>query len=470
MSLQQNSFPTVSERETVSTIGKYKKLYANDSMNVLMLHELIKKQYKDISDLVYISHAIPAHVSDFYADFVSGDVEDMQILLDPSDSKYDEDLVNQLYENDFKEQVNDWATSQSEFGFTSLYTYLDLDNTVKYEDIPNDQYFPQPDGSVVIATYKKDPSDFNKQALVLLTQHFKVVGGKTTIDRQAWKCDERGVNVAPWTIEAWNSTFGKNYKPTDSLDVDELPFVQVDNGRKTSDGFGKSDYVDIVPQLAEINERRTQMSTQFLKNLDARLVLPKYLQGEDGNPKEFDTIFIDNKEQDTARFVVPDGALLTEAEEHIMSQIRIISTVTGVPLWALTKGNAPERVESLRIQLFSAIRKTHRKRAKLRRGMQDLIRIGFKLAGTPLTADPIIKFGDVLPVDESVQATTESTKVTSGLSSRVSAIMRLENISEDDAQDELDKIREEDKVAGVVNPADAPQITDPNYVDPNNQV
>lgn len=264
-----------------------------------------------------------------------------------------------------------------------------------------------------------------------------------------WRTDEKGINTQEDTIEKWNALTGRSLKPTDILAIDALPFVQADNGRRTKHGYGKSDYADIIPQLAEINERRTQMATQFLKNLDAKMVLPKGLQDDDGNVRQFDTIFVDGKEQDIARFVTQDSTLFAEAEEHIMSQIRIISTVTGVPLWALTKSTAPERVESLRIQLFSAIRKTHRKRAKLRRALQDLIRVGFKLAGTELTQDPIITFGDVLPSDDLIVAETEGTLVRSGLSSRRSSIMRLNSMSEADAQRELDQIEAENRLAGA---------------------
>ena len=438
----------MTERETIQCLGNFAKLYRNDSMNVLMLHELIKKQYKKLSDLVYISHALPAYISDFFADFVSGDTDDLQIILDPADAGQQEELDVQIYENDLKEQVNDWATSQSEFGSVPLYTYLDDESNVIYEDIPNDQYFPQTDGSVIIATYKRDPSGVTGKELILLTQHFHLENGKVTIDRQVWKTDEKGVNTLNVTIDVWNKLTGRTLRDTDMMDIDELPFVQADNGRKTKDGYGKSDYADIMPQLAEINERRTQMATQFLKNLDAKMILPKSAENEDGTPKEFDTLYIDTKEQDVARFMTPDSTLFAEAEEHIMSQIRLISTVTGVPLWVFTKGTAPERVESLRIQLFAAIRKTHRKRAKLRRAMQDIIRIGFKLTGTALTADPIIKFGDVLPEDDLIVAETQSTLVRSGLQSHRSAIMKLGNMTEEDAQKELDQIEAENKIAG----------------------
>lgn len=449
MALKANTFPTIAERDTITCLGNYAKLYANDSMNVLLIHELIKKQYEKLSDLVYISHALPAYISDFFADFVSGDTDDLQIILDPADKAHQDELDTQIYENDLKEQVNDWATNQSEFGFVTLYAYLEDDSSVVYEDIPNDQYFPQGDGSVVIATYRKDPTDPLGKRLILLTRHFQLGSGKVTIDTQCWLTDEKGVNTQTVPLTQWQTVTGRLFQETDTMDIDELPFVQADNGRKTKDGYGKSDYADIIPQLAEINERRTQLSTQFLKNLDAKMVLPKSLENEDGNPKKFDTIFAEGTEDAAIpRYVSPDNTLFSEAEAHIMSQIRIISTVTGVPLWALTGSSTPERVESLRIQLFAAIRKTHRKRAKLRRAVQDIIRIGFKLQGNELTEDPIIKFGNVLPEDGLIAAETESTLVRSGLSSHRSSIMRINNVTEEDAQKELDVIESENKIAG----------------------
>lgn len=452
MSKKIDNFPTLTERETVTTLRKFDKLYRNEQFSVLGVHELIKKQYKNLSDLVYISHAIPARVADFYGDFVAGDPEKIliQVSSDENDNESRQsDLNTIIFNNDLPEKIHDFATDQSEFGFCVLYAYKDDMGDIILEAVPQDQYFPQKNGDVIIATYRKDLSNAVNPKTYMLSQTFSMVKGNVKVTREVFICDDKGVAKESSTLEAWATLTGTTLDPEVDLgDLGQLPLVQVDNGRKTSTGYGKSDFADIIPQLAEVNERRTQIATQFLKNLDAKMQLPASMANEDGKIEPFDTVLIENKEDPDAKYITNDNALITEAEEHIMSQLRLISEITAVPMWALTKGTMPERVESLRIQLFSAIRKTNRKRAKLKRGLQDIIRIAFKMLGTPLENDPMIKFSDVIPTDELVQAETESAKVTAGLSSKRSAIMRLENLTEEEAQQEMDQIAEENALAG----------------------
>lgn len=454
MSKKINNFPTLTERETVATLRKFDKLYRNEQFAVLGVHELIKKQYKNLSDLVYISHAIPARISDFYGDFVAGDPDRMVIQVSSDENDGDSkqgDLETIIFNNDLPEKINDFATDQSEFGFTVLYAYKDERGDIIIESVPQDQYFPQRNGDVVIATYKKDLTDQINPKTYMLAQTFSmdIATGNVKVSREVFVCDDKGVAKEGSTLEKWAELTGRVLEVEVDLGaLNMLPLVQVDNGRKTTTGFGKSDFNDIIPQLAEINERRTQIATQFLKNLDAKMQLPASMADEDGKVEPFDTVLIDTKDDPEAKYITNENAMIAEAEEHILSQIRIISEVTGVPMWSLTKGTMPERVESLRIQLFSAIRKTHRKRAKLKRGIQDIIRVAFALLGTPLEKDPMIKFSDVIPTDDLVQAETESAKVIAGLSSKRSSIMRLENLTEEEAQAELDQIAEENALAG----------------------
>lgn len=458
--VEATKFPSTTERERISTLRSYQKLYENEQLAVLGLHELIKKQYKKVADLVYLSHAIPARVSEFYGDFVAGDIENM-IIAAGNDSTDDEQFVTDIvYNNDLKEKIFDYAVNQSEFGFTVLIGRLDEEQNYIIEEVGQDQYFPQKDGSIVFATYKKDPADPSEKRLLLYTQHYRLDNGKVVIERQAWTTNDDGVAQDAYSLESMAKIMGKEtIEVTTTLDnLDELPIRQVDNGKKTKWGFGKSDYVDIFPQLAEVNERSTQISTQLLKNLDAKLVVPSDALDEEGKLKEGDTFGLADKEQVIPQFVTNTNTMLTDANTHITNQLKFISFTTGVPMFELLRSAMPERVEALRMELFSAVRKTHRKRAKLARAIMDMIRIGFKMSGKTFDQDPTVKFGDVIPTDDNIQANTESVKVTAGLSSRVSAIMRLENIDREAAEKELEDINNESTMAGAVDTTQPPVI------------
>jgi hypothetical protein len=460
MSVQLTKFPSLSERERITTLRKYQKLYENEQYVVLGLHEIIKKQYKNLSDLVYLAHAIPARISEFYGDFVAGDVENLIIEAGTGVDEDEELMTEIVYENDLKEKIFDYAVSQSEFGFCVLLGRVDEDGIYHIDEVPEDQYFPQRDGSVVFATYKKDPEDKTGKRLLLYTQHYSLVGEDVIIERQAFNTDDNGVASSVYDLTKMALVMGKTViEPSSKIEgLGELPIRQIDNSKRNKYQFGKSDYADILPQLAEVNERSTQVSTQFLKNLDAKLVIPTSVLDEDGKLKNAEVFALENKEEILPQFVTNTNSMITEAREHMLSELKFVSFITGVPMFELLKSSMPERVEALRIQLFSAIRKTTRKRSKITRALKDMLRIGFKMKERELEEDPVIKFSDVLPRDENTEATTEATKVGAGLSSRRSSIMRLEGISEEEAEKELEQLNLEATMAGVIDTTQPPQI------------
>jgi hypothetical protein len=424
-------------------------LYEGEQYKVLGLHDIIKKQYSKEKDIVYLSNPIPARVADFYGDFVSGDLEKMVIAGDSGKPEVDDFVDETVYENDLKEKMTDIGTRQSEFGYVPLLGWVDEDDIYHIDEIPQDQYFPQGDGSVVIATYKLNPAPMFDKELLLLTKHYELVNGKVLITREAWKCDGKGIVQSVYSLEAMAAIIGRPLVPTETLEIDDLPIRQIDNTHRSREGYGKSDYCDIVPQLAEINERTTQIATQLLKNLDAKMQLPASMFDEDGKVKYFDSVAIESKEDPDAKYITNANPLITDAQEHILGQIKMISFSTAVPMFEILKSTMPERVESLRIQMFQAIRRTNRKRAKISRAINDMFRIGFKLKGIEYDEDITLKFSDVLPSDELNEANTESIKITSGLTSRKSAIMRLEGYTPEEADEEMKQITSEDKIAGV---------------------
>lgn len=459
MAVELRKFPNDIERDRIAVIGDYRKLSEdNEQFAVLGVHDVIRKQYKDAKSLIYLAHAIPARISEFYGDFVQGDVDKLIIAPKKSDNQDLVDFVKQVvYENDLKERISDIGEEQSEFGYVVLLGRLDNDGNFIIDIVPPDQYFPQPDGSVIFATYKRDPDDITGKRLLLYTQHYQMVNGKCQIERQAFKTDERGVASEEYSLSAMSQILGREIKPLEVIDIDELPIRQIDNGRKTKYGFGKSDYADIMPQLAEINERATHISTQLLKNLDAKMALPQSLF-VDGVLPQGDAYAIGSKDDIIPQYISNTNTLIADVREHIIFELKIISFVTGVPMFHLLGTAQPERVESLKIQLFSALRKTTKKRAKIKRALLDMFRIGAKLKNIPLDDDIIISFSSPLPEDELVEAQVEQIKVQAGISSRVSAMERLENYSEEEAINELKRIANEDRITGVVDTTTPPSF------------
>lgn len=461
-----NEFPSLPERTRVETLRKYQKLYENDQMEVLGIHELIKKHYKKLADLVYLAHAIPARITEFYGDFVQGDTDRLTIKADTGDDNDEKWVEETVYENDLVERINDYAEAQSQFGFVTFLGWKDEDGKFHIDAVGADQYFPQRDGSVVFATYKKDPEDKDEKKLVMHTQHYQLKEGKVLVEHQAFRVNELGVAIEVYPLDAMGKLVGRTLLEKETIEIDELPIRQADNGRRSKWGFGKSDYHDILPQLAEVNERVTHASTVFLKNIDAKMVVPGSALTEDEKTgevklKQQDVYVADSKEDVTPSYVTNTNPLLADAREHVATELKFIEWVTGVPMWVLTKGQQAEKVESLRIALFSAVRKTSKKRARIRRSLLDLFRIGAKMCEQSeklQTTDITIAFSDVLPEDELTQVEVETSKITAGISSRKRAMQRIENYTEDEADAELALIRQEDQIAGIGLPENAPSV------------
>lgn len=453
-----NKFPNDIEVTRINTMRDYHRLYENHQSGVLPLHEMLKKQFNKESESLYIAHAIPSKISDFYGDFVQGDVTRLRIYLADDSEDSTKTLNDIIKTNNLKERIYDFAVNQSEFGYECLVGYVEA-GKFKIASVGKDQYFPQPDGSVIFATYIRDPQDSNPdlaaRKLFVYTQHYRLEGGKTIVDRQAWLTDGKAKIKEAVTLER----IGITAQPTETIDLDILPIVQIDNGRKTKWQFGKSDYADIMPQLQEINERTTHISTQLLKNLDAILELPQVdgLKDEAGNWKKVDTIELPNNETARGRFITNENPLLDEAFKHIDRQLHMISWLSGVPMFELLQSGQPERVESMRIKMFNAIRKTDTKRARITKGVQEIIEIGFKMLKKDLGDNEIvIEYSDVLPTDPLIEAQIEETKVRAGISSKESAMRRLENYDSDEAAAELERINQENIAGGAIDPNAAP--------------
>lgn len=459
----KNVFPNATEIERINTLEKFDKLYENRQREILPLHQIIKKQYKNNEDIIYLGHAIPAKIADFYGDFVQGDVNRMTLDYDDDDANV-ETFENIVIDNEIEERINDWATQQSISGYCVLLAYV-VDGRIVIQDVDPDQYFPQSDGSVIFATYFRDyktlneaVTDHSQADLLLYTQHYTEANGKVVIERKVWSTDVDGKAKEDLGEEKLKMYF--DVEALETLDVDTIPVVQIDNGRKTKYGYGKSDFADIIPQLTEINERRTHIATQLLKNLDAKIELPERadMKNDDGSLKYFEFIMRADKDEPETRYVTNDNPLIEATEKHIMSQIQMISFLTDVPVWGLTENSSPEKVESMKIKLFAALRRTDRKRAKMNRGIEKLIEISFKLLGKEMNGKIVLQFSTVLPTDDLVDAQVEEIKIRSGLSSARSAMKRLENYTEEELDKEQELIRNENISSGAVNPNNVPVL------------
>lgn len=149
-------FPNDVEIQRMKTMKDYHHLYENRQRVVLPLNDVVSKQFSKAKETIYVAHAIPSKISDFYGDFVQGDVTRLRIYTNEGDEK-DKKVQEIVQKNDLTEKIYDYAVNQSEFGYEILVGYI-KDGVFTIQAVGKDQYFPQADGSAIFATYLRDPN------------------------------------------------------------------------------------------------------------------------------------------------------------------------------------------------------------------------------------------------------------------------------------------------------------------------
>ena len=437
------TFPTVEDIRRLELIKKYSQLVDNEQYATFGLNELIKKEMPTL-ETIYVSHAIPDKICDFYGDFVQGDVLDMVIDSD-GDEAEKQKVTDIVSSNDLKNSVYDYAYGQTAYGYVVLLGRIE-DSKYIIDEVPQDQYFPQRDGSIILASYIKKPDAKTDKDLWLYKQQYKQGDtGNVVITRSLWEVDPSGYQLAQISLSAYDPDLLEEEK----LDIEDIPIVRIDNSKKRKK-FGVSDLHFITPQLAEINEKATQMSIQFLKNLSAKMTVPPELIDDAGNLKKFEAIGLENNDMVEPKYVINENPLLAECFTYIEKELNYISFITSVPLFELLSSSViPERVGALKLRLFQAIMKTNSKRSEIMKGVQYIIQCGLKLQGIQDPSNIDIEFADVLPVDEAELVTVEESKLRNGLTSKRSAIKRLENYDDERVDEELRAIDNENKIEGI---------------------
>ena len=142
--------------------------------------------------------------------------------------------------------------------------------------------------------------------------------------------------------------------------------------------------------------------------------------------------------------------MMGEADKHIEKQLSFISFFTSVPMFALlSNGSVPERVESMKMRYFDAMRKADAKRVKIKMGLDWALRIGLMMLGIK-EPDPIdISCNDLIFNEPEVNANIEEVKLRNGLTSKRSAMKRLDNLTDDEIDNELKEISDEEKISGI---------------------
>ena len=226
--------------------------------------------------------------------------------------------------------------------------------------------------------------------------------------------------------------------------------------------FNQSDYVDLADLFQEINDRWSQISVEFIKNLTSKLSVPAWFasaqtakilrkkQQWDEEYSENPDYLVHNPWENPAQYITKDATYIqTSINDYIPYLLKMVSTVSGVPasmLWSslLSWWNNPvgttekewqvfySRVESKQLEIYSPLQKLFRRLLELylNKDIEEL---------------PTIKFKKPTAYDIAERTNTAVTQLNAGFMSKKGAMIYCMWYDDAEAEEQLEQIAEEEK-------------------------
>ncbi|MBN9415988.1 MAG: phage portal protein [Candidatus Eremiobacteraeota bacterium] len=272
-------------------------------------------------------------------------------------------------------------------------------------------------------------------------------------------------------------------KGTYSLPNGRSPIFPIPNQRHGSRFFGISELAGGLPSLIDaFNQRLTELHEVLSKHSDPKLLLPEGVLDKNGRIRSEDlgVIEIPNESEngDVFKYLIWDGQLIPATGElKILEELIFKFSETSPAIFGSDKAGSIESGRAMKFRFQRTLAKIARKVRIWDPILKELIYLIHWLAaenameitfpdGAKEKVKPPTRYAELawqngLPQDTKEQIEIESQRVLSGLTSRVKAIQRLDQSSEQKAEDELETIAEENKKYGPPGNGTAPQNGSP---------
>lgn len=245
--------------------------------------------------------------------------------------------------------------------------------------------------------------------------------------------------------------------------------VHVPNFSLDDSWEGLDDLTELKPLFDELNNRLSQVASILDKHSNPALAVPMgiLVEDEQGRPmfnvQDSKVFEIDGKQDIVPQYVTWNGQLI-ECYSEIDRLIDLILITAEIPAVALGKGDSGTSGSSglaIKFRLNSLISKIKRKRKYYEKGLRRVFVLAQYLEHVVGVADyeivqPKFHFTDGLDKDEMEQANMMAVRTGGAVTmSQKTAIMKLDNLTEEQAEAEIQRIEEEQK-------AQAPAMASPN--------
>lgn len=269
--------------------------------------------------------------------------------------------------------------------------------------------------------------------------------------------DTFGMEVTEWKI-------GKEIKSERRTVETGIPFplvVHIPNYATDDSWEGIDDISEHKPMFDEINNRLTRIAEILDKHADPSLAVPAGVLGEDENGNPIfavgrDKVFeIMGKDDIVPQYITWDGQLQSAFEE--LDRVTEMLLVNAeIPALALGKGDAGTSGSSglaIKFRMNSLLAKINRKRQFYNKGLKKMFLIAQMLEHEQIGSkakydivEPLVHFKDGLPQDDAELANIMNIR-TGGKPtiSQKTALMRIDGLTEQQAERELEKLEEDSK-------------------------
>lgn len=367
------------------------------------------------------------------------------VIIGEENDKQAMDVLAEIMDrSEFGNVLYSAAIDVSRYGTAILYVHADTDNKAVIDLSRPDIWFPVMDAANIR----------NVLYHVLATPYTVVVQGTKTDFLRVEIHGKGYVEVRDYRMNgrALGALAGTERRATG---LNTFAIIPIHNIKPSDRAFGISDYDDVQSLVCELEVRFGQMSKVFDRHTDPTMQGPESaLEDVELEPGKYARVFIPGK-----YFVNQNGAMQGNIEyltwdaqlaanftyiEKLIESIRVISEM-GALLSDMTAMGAVPSGAAMRRMLYPAIAKISRIRNSFTPAIKKAVMLACALDGLNMDGKPVyIDWPDTLPRDPEEMARIADIRTGGKQTQSVKrALMDLDELSEDEAEKELESIRDE---------------------------
>lgn len=422
-------------------------------------------------DLLYISVNLAGIICKKSADFLFG--EELKVLAGKGEHTKEQEAFNRfIEENDLNILLYENALSNAYYGDSFIKVRygkeyageipIELDEPrVIIENISPENVFPETvvwDKNKIKAYHVAIPiyDEDSEKWYLPVESHYagKIIYAKYIITPIKYNMDNEPERFSIVGVDEKSFFEVKTNVP--------LPLIVHIPNLSTADSWkGIDDLTEIHPLLDEINNRLSQIADILDKHSNPAMAVPSGLLSadEDGNAQfrvAVDKVFeVMGKDDVIPQYITWNGQL-NEAFNELDRLIDLVLTISEIPAVALGKGDSGTSGSSglaIKWRMNSILAKINRKKQYYNKGLKTVFYLAQKLEEVLDIADyeitiPVLHFQDGLPKDEMEQANIMSIRTGGAKTlSQKSAVMLLNDFTEEQAEAEIQRIKDEESAA-----------------------